>query len=269
MAWPQALRQFRELDTQVCGGASHLGGPVSAHSQSQASAPSSCSIAHWLQDSVQHLEPEATCLGSQTSWEHPGLTQRGPHNCGSQPMPAQSWPSHSRDSISFLETLGLQARFSESPTYKLLSREVTLGTLAGDFSDSDQRFFLLSTLRQERGVPQAFYATRGTESHARGTSVSHARRKAKRPDLNLQQTIVSCWGRQEERRPHRKTQAGTRRGWPPACQMQPGSEHSAGRGLWRLWGGAPLRRWAWSGLSLLLFGLRTVTVTAFVSVETL
>ncbi|XP_032746874.1 uncharacterized protein C1orf167 homolog [Rattus rattus] len=55
---------------------------ISAHSQSQASSPFSCSTANWLLDSIQHLEPEATSLGNQISWEHPGLTQSGPHTRG-------------------------------------------------------------------------------------------------------------------------------------------------------------------------------------------
>ncbi|XP_021016930.1 uncharacterized protein C1orf167 homolog [Mus caroli] len=94
---------------------------VSDHSQSQASSPFSCSTAHWLLDSTQHLQPE-----SQTSWEHPGLTQRGPHNCGGQSTPAQSWPSHSKESLSFLETLENEAQNivtldSQAACQKLLS----------------------------------------------------------------------------------------------------------------------------------------------------
>eukprot|EP00072_Mus_musculus_P056553 XP_006539414.1 PREDICTED: uncharacterized protein C1orf167 homolog isoform X4 [Mus musculus] len=122
---------------------------VSDHSQSQASTSFSCSTAHWLLDSTQHLEPE-----SQTSWEHLGLTQRGPHNCGGQSTPAQSWPSHSRESLSFLETLEVQARFSESPIYMPLLHEATLGTLAGDFSDSDHEVLSSQYLgARERGPP--------------------------------------------------------------------------------------------------------------------
>lgn len=51
---------------------------VSAHSQSQTPSLSSCSAASWLLDSIQHLEPGATHLESQISWEHSDLTQRGP-----------------------------------------------------------------------------------------------------------------------------------------------------------------------------------------------
>lgn len=111
---------------------------VSAHNQSQAPTFSFCSAATRLLDSIKQLDSEATHLQSQTSWEHPGFTQRGPHTCGSQSTPAQPWPSHSRESISFLETLEVHARLSESPIYEPLSLEDTLGTLDGDFSDSDQ-----------------------------------------------------------------------------------------------------------------------------------
>lgn len=190
---------------------------VSVHSQSQASSPSSCGAAHWPLDSIQHLEPEATRLESQISWEHPGLSQRGAHNCGSQSTPAQRWPSHSRESMGFLETLGVPDRFSESPIYEPLSHEATLGTLAGDFSDSDQEVLSTQHLGERERDPQT-YVTRGTE----GTSLSHTRRKAKRPDFyqNLQPSSVSCLGRQEERRPHRKKQAGMGTGWPPTHQIQ-------------------------------------------------
>lgn len=134
---------------------------VSAHSQSQAPTLSSCSAATRLLDSIQHLEPESTHLESQTSWEHPCFTQRGPHTRDSQSTPAQPWPSHSREHISFLETLEVQARLSESPIYEPLSLEDTLGTLAGDFSDSDQEIPSTQHLGvRERGPPGLLYNKR-------------------------------------------------------------------------------------------------------------
>lgn len=183
---------------------------VSAHSQSQAHSCFLCSADHWLLDSIPHLEPETTCSGSPTSQEYPAPTQRGPHTGGSQSTPAQPWPS-------LLETLGVQARLSESPVIKPLLYEATMGTLAGDFSDSDQE--ILSTPHlgaREKSFP-SLHTTRGTD----GTSVLQARQGTGRPDSNLQSSSVSCLGRKEERRPHRKKQAGMGRGWPPAHQIQP------------------------------------------------
>ncbi|XP_008762537.1 uncharacterized protein C1orf167 homolog isoform X2 [Rattus norvegicus] len=138
---------------------------ISAHSQSQASSPSSCSTADWLLDSIQHLEPEATSLGNQISWEHPGLTQSGPHTRGNQSTPAQPWPSHSRECISFLETLGVQARLSESPIYKPLSRETTLGTLAGVLSDSDQEVLPTRHLGTRERGPRGFLCNKRHRGH--------------------------------------------------------------------------------------------------------
>ncbi|XP_059111348.1 uncharacterized protein LOC131904288 isoform X2 [Peromyscus eremicus] len=150
---------------------------VSAHSQSWAHFRSSCSTDHWLLDSIQHLGPEATCSRSQTSQEHPGPTQRGPHTGGSQSTPAQPWPSHPRESVSLLETLGVQARLSESPVYKPLSHEAvpTLETLAGDSSDSDQE--VLSTQHlgaRERGSPGLPYNKRN-RGHFRVTREAGSR----------------------------------------------------------------------------------------------
>lgn len=138
---------------------------ISAHSQSQASSPSSCSTANWLLDSIEHLEPEATSLGNQISWEHPGLTQSGPHTRGNQSTPAQPWPSHSRECISFLETLVVQARLSESPIYKPLSRETTLGTLAGGLSDSDQEVLPTQHLGTRERGPRGFLCNKRHRGH--------------------------------------------------------------------------------------------------------
>ncbi|XP_060234629.1 uncharacterized protein C1orf167 homolog [Meriones unguiculatus] len=69
---------------------------IPAHSQFQAPPPSSCSTVHWLLDSIQHLEPEATRSGSQASQEYPSPKQRGAHTRDSQSTPAQPWSSHPR-----------------------------------------------------------------------------------------------------------------------------------------------------------------------------
>lgn len=236
---------------------------VSVHSQSQASSPSSCSTAHWLLDSTQHLEPEATRLESQTSWEHPGLTQRGPHNCGGQSNPAQPWPSHSRESISFLETLEVQARFSESSAYWPLSHEATLGTLAGDFSDSDQE--VLSTQHlgtRERGPPGHLYSKRH-RGHLSITCEEGGK------ETRLESTgVFSVLPRQagREKAPEGKTgRDGERMTSCPSntaqAQAQSTQQVEASGG----WGRGTPRRWAWLKLSYLLFGLRTVV--SFVSVE--
>lgn len=127
---------------------------VSAHSQSWANSCSSCSADHWLLDSIPHLEPETTRSGSPTSQEHPTPTKKGPYTGGSQSTPAQPWPS-------LLETLEVQARLSESPVFKPLLHEATLGTLPGDFSDSDQE--ILSTRHlgaREKGSPGLPYNKR-------------------------------------------------------------------------------------------------------------
>lgn len=150
---------------------------VSAHSQSWAHFRSSCSTDHRLLDSIHHLEPEATCSRSQTSQEHPGPTQRAPHTGGSQSTPAQPWPSHPRESVSLLETLGVQARLSESPLYKPPSHETipTLGTLAGDFSDSDQEVLPTQHLgARERGSPGLPYNQRN-RGHFRVTREAGSR----------------------------------------------------------------------------------------------
>lgn len=127
---------------------------VSAHSQSWAHSYSVCSADHWLLDSIPHIEPETTHSGSPTSQKHPAPTQRGPHTSGSQSTPAQHWPS-------LLETLEVQARLSESPVFNPLLHETTLGTLPGDFSDSDQE--ILSTPHlgaREKGSPGLPYDKR-------------------------------------------------------------------------------------------------------------
>ncbi|KAL6080919.1 hypothetical protein STEG23_010113, partial [Scotinomys teguina] len=148
---------------------------VSAHSQSWAHSCSSRSTDHWLLDSIQHLEPEATRSRNQTSQEHPGPTQKGLHMGGNQLTPAQPWPSHPRESKNLLETLGVQARFSESPVYKPLLHNATLRTLAGDFSDSDQK--VLSTQHlgaRQRGSPGLQYNKRN-RGHFRVTQEAGSR----------------------------------------------------------------------------------------------
>lgn len=157
---------------------------VSAHSQSQASSPSSCSTAHWPLDSIQHLEPEATRLETQTCWEHPGLSQRGARNCGSQSTPAQRWPSRSRESMSFLETLGVRARVSESPLYKPLSHEATPGTLAGDFSDSDQEVLSTQHLGTRERDPPGLLCNKRHRGHF---TVTH---KTQSKETRLESTAV-------------------------------------------------------------------------------
>ncbi|XP_076421759.1 uncharacterized protein C1orf167 homolog isoform X3 [Peromyscus maniculatus bairdii] len=150
---------------------------VSAHSQSWAHFRSACSTDHRLLDSIHHLEPEATCSRSQTSQEHPGPTQRGPPTGGSQSTPAQPWPSHPRESVSLLETLGVQAGLSESPLYKPLSHEAipTLGTLAGDFSDPNKEVLSTEHLGvRERGSPGLPYNQRN-RGHFRVTREAGSR----------------------------------------------------------------------------------------------
>lgn len=127
---------------------------VSAHSQSWAHSCSACSADHWLLDSIPHLEPETTHSGSPTSQKHPAPIQRGPYTGGSQSIPAQHWPG-------LLETLEVQARLSESPVFNPLLHEATLGTLPGDFSNSDQE--ILSTRHlgaREKGSPGLPYNKR-------------------------------------------------------------------------------------------------------------
>ncbi|XP_040591011.1 uncharacterized protein C1orf167 homolog isoform X3 [Mesocricetus auratus] len=111
---------------------------VPAHSQSWVPSRSLCSADHWLLDSIQHLDPEATGSRSPACQEHPGPTQRRAHTRGGQPAPTQPWPHHPGERINLLGTLGTQARLSESPVNQPLFHEATLGTLAGDFSNSYQ-----------------------------------------------------------------------------------------------------------------------------------
>lgn len=147
---------------------------IPAHSQSQAPSSSSCSTVHWPLDSIQHLETEATRLGSQVSQEHLSPKQREAHTRDSQTTPPQLWSSHPKASVSLLDTLGVQARLSESHLCKPLSCEVTLGMSVGDFSDSDQEVLFTQHLgARELGPPGHLYnkRSRGHFSVTRETGI--------------------------------------------------------------------------------------------------
>lgn len=236
---------------------------VSAHSQSWAHFRSACSTDHRLLDSIHHLEPEATCSRSQTSQEHPGPTQRGPPTGGSQSTPAQPWPSHPRESVSLLETLGVQAGLSESPLYKPLSHEAipTLGTLAGDFSDPNKEVLSTEHLGvRERGSPGLPYNQRN-RGHFRVTREAGSREA--RPESPTFFSVLPGQEGREKAPPEKAGRDGKKMASCPSngapAQNTPQVKVPGCRG-----GGTPRRR-AWLELSLLLFSLRTVM--AFVSAE--
>jgi hypothetical protein len=142
-----------------------------------------------------------------------------------------------------------------------LLHEATLGTLAGDFSDSDHEVLSSQYLGARERGPPGFLFNKRHRGHF-SVTLEERSKETRLESPGIFSVLPGQEGR--ERAPEEKTgRDGERMASCPSniAPAQSTTQVEASRG----WGWATPRRWAWLKLSHLLFGLRTVL--SFVSAE--